>query len=262
MLHKQQRIKNSSLYTLGSFLVLLAVWGMISLSGLISPVFLPSPPTIVQGAAEMFSNQQLIHDILASIYRIFIGFLIASVISLPLGCIIGLHTRSHAALQPLLSFVRYIPPPAFVPLFILWFGIGDLQKILLIVLSIVPYLTLLIVDEIKTVNPQLVESAYTLGLNNQQVVWRVILPHALPGIWNAMRLMVGAGWTFVILAEAIAATSGLGHIMITAQRFVHTADVIVVMLIIGCIGMLTDRAFALTHKRLFHWSHNLAYDSH
>lgn len=238
---------------------LLALWAVVSYSGLIRPLFLPTPAAVFEAVVKLFRELGFAGDILISIWRILLGFLLSAVVSIPLGIYLGMNKKGEAFFDPIISFIRYIPPSAFVPLFILWFGIGELQKVLLIFAGVAPYLTLLIFDVVANTKKEYAEAAYTLGASRNDIILRVVVPQSLPGIWDAMRIMIGAAWTFVVLAEIIAATSGLGYLIITAQRFLQTANVIAAIFIIGLLGLLTDVLFKLAYSKFFPWAEKSTY---
>ena len=241
---------------LGIFL-LFFLWAIISFSGLIQPLFLPTPLAVFDSIIKLFKDLHLLQDIGISIYRIFLGFILSVVFSVPLGIYLGMSKKGQAFFEPIISFIRYIPSSAFVPLFILWFGIGEMQKILLIFAGVAPFLTLLIFDVVANTKKEFIEAAYTLGAKRNDIIYRVIVPQSLPGIWDAMRFMFGAAWTLVVLAEIIAATSGLGYLIITSQRFLRTSNVIAAIFIIGLLGLFTDLFFRFTYKKLFPWQEKL-----
>lgn len=240
-------------------LTVLFLWSIVSYSGLIEPFFLPTPTAVIQASAKLFQEFGLAHDIGVSVYRILLGFGLAVIVSVPLGVLLGINRKLEVFFEPIISFIRYIPPSAFVPLFILWFGIGDLQKTTLIFVGVAPYLILLVFDVVANTKREFVEAAYTLGATTNNIIFRVILPQSLPGIWDAMRIMIGAAWTLVVLAEIIAATSGLGYLIITSQRFLKTPNVIAAILIIGLLGLITDFIFKITYKIFFPWTEKSRY---
>ncbi|MBI4812555.1 ABC transporter permease [Candidatus Falkowbacteria bacterium] len=241
---------------LGVFL-LIFLWAIVSFSGMIRPLFLPTPTAVLDSVVKLFKDLHLLQDIWISIYRIFLGFILSVAFSVPLGIYLGMNKKGQAFFEPIISFVRYIPPSAFVPLFILWFGIGEMQKILLIFAGVAPYLTLLVFDVVANTKKEYIEAAYTLGAKQKDIIYRVVIPQSLPGIWDAMRFMMGAAWTLVVLAEIIAATSGLGYLVIASQRFLRTSNVIAAIFIIGLLGLFTDLLFRFTYKKLFPWQEKL-----
>lgn len=229
-------------------------WSLVTYTGFIKPFFLPTPTAIVSATILLFAHGGLFTDIFASIYRILLGFLVSLAISLPIGILLGVSKTFEAFTKPMIAFVRYIPPSAFIPLAIIWFGIGDSQKVAILVIGIAPYLALLIADAAINTSREFIEAACALGANKMNIILKVIIPNALPQIWDACRLMVGAGWTFVIIAEIVGASSGLGHLMIESQRFLRTANIFAAIIIVGCLGLITDYGFEITYKLLFPWS--------
>lgn len=229
-------------------------WSLLTYTELIKPFFLPSPTAVVSSAVSLAADGSLLADTLASVYRMLLGFLSSLALALPIGIGLGVSRGFGAVSKPLIAFIRYILPSAFIPLAIIWFGIGDFQKIAILVIGIAPYLALLIADTVESVRREFIESARTLGANETGIIFRVIIPHALPHIWDSCRIMVGAGWTFVIIAEIVGASSGLGHLMIESQRFLRTANIFAAIIVIGFLGLITDYCFEITYKLLFPWS--------
>ena len=220
-----------TLLTLAGIASIFIVWAAASYSGKINPIFLPSPVAVAA--------------ILVSIYRVSLGFALSVAVAIPLGTWIGIHKQTEALLNPLSSFLRYTPPSAFLPLFILWFGIGEMEKILVIFLAVTPYLLVLVADIIANTRKEFLYAALTLGAQSRDLLMRVILPQSLPNIWDSMRITIGFGWAFVILAEVVAATSGLGHLIVTSQRFLKTPNVMAAIIVIGLLGLATDLLFKL-----------------
>jgi NitT/TauT family transport system permease protein len=182
------------------------------------------------------------------------GFILSIVVAVPLGVLFGVSRKSEAILKPLIAFVRYVPPSAFIPLIIVWFGIGEIGKISLIFIGVAPYLTLLVADVIHSVRRELLETARTLGATKTDLIFKVILPYSMPAIWDAFRIMFGAAWTFVIIVEIVGSSAGLGHLMIESQRFLRTDTIFAGILVIGLLGILTDYFFEMSSKILFPWT--------
>ena len=218
------------------------------------PFFLPSPSDTLSSLIRLVQNGSLLRDLATSLGRVAGGFLISLIIALPAGLAIGLSKRADALIEPTLNAVRYVPPSAFIPLAILWLGIGEAEKLFIIVIGIAPYLVLLITDAVMAVRREFIESAVTLGADNVQLITRVILPSALPAIWDASRVMMGAAWTFLIIAEIVGASSGLGHMMVEAQRFLKTSTIFAGIITVGAIGLVTDALFKLGYRALFPWT--------
>lgn len=236
------------------FALTFVIWATLTYTGLVKPFFLPSPSNVINSTIRLFVEFNLFLDILISLYRILVGFVLACIIAIPLGILIGSIKWVEAFLEPLVAFVRYIPPSAFVPLSILWFGIGESQKFFIIFIGVAPYLMILTADVVAHVKKEFIEAAYTLGAKDKQIYTQIIIPYSLPGIWDSIRVMLGAAWTFIILVEIIAATSGLGYVIAQSQRFLQTGNVISVIIIIGLLGLITDYIFKITYKRFFPWS--------
>ncbi|MBT4277668.1 ABC transporter permease [Candidatus Falkowbacteria bacterium] len=244
-------------YILKSFLGLFSVfiiWSFLSYAEIIKPFFLPSPTEVIGATIQLFVEFGFLSDILISIYRIAVGFLLAIIIAVPLGILVGTIKSIEAFFEPIVAFIRYIPPSAFVPLSILWFGIGDLEKFFIIFIGVMPYMLILTADVVGNIKNEYIEVGRTFGATTVQIYTKIIIPSSLPGIWDAMRLMLGAAWTFIVLVEIIAATSGLGHVIVQSQRFLQTANVIAVIIIIGFLGLITDYLFKIGHKKFFPWS--------
>lgn len=241
------------LATFGLF-TLLTCWSLLTYTGLVRPFFLPEPTQVLFSIVSLFTDGTLLSDILASVYRILISLIISLLISLPLGIALAVSRKLEAFLEPIISFVRYVPPSVFIPLVIIWFGIGDTEKILILFLGVAPYLTLLIADIAINTRRELLDTALTSGANLKHLITKVIIPNSMPGIWDSFHLMVGAAWTFVIIAEIVGASSGLGHLMIESQRFLRTDHIFAVIIIIGVLGITTDYFFKITYKIFFPWT--------
>ena len=250
---KTRKIQYIFLAILGLVIFLLA-WSFLTYTGLVKPFFLPTPTKILSSIITLLLEGSLLSDIFASVYRILLGFLLSLIVSLPLGITLCVSRKFEAFTEPLIAFIRYIPPSAFIPLAILWFGIGDLEKVAILFLGIAPYLTLLIADIVISTRRELVEAALTLGARGKNIITKVIIPNSLPGIWDSSRLMMGAAWTFVIIAEIVGASSGLGHLMIESQRFLRTDNIFAAIIIIGILGLGTDYFFKITYKIFFPWT--------
>ena len=235
-------------------LVFLVLWEIVSVLHLIPSFFLPSPKAVFESLVFLFKKGNLAGDIGISLFRIIVGFLLSIAVSLPLGIIFGISRKGKAVMEPLVAFIRYVPRSAFIPLIIVWFGVGEFGKVFLIFFGVAPYLTLLIADIIHAVPRDIIEASVTLGATKWNTIFRVILPYSMPAIWDSFRIMLGAAWTFVIIAEIVGSSSGLGHLMIESQRFLRTDNIFAGILVIGVLGILTDLFFRYTAKILFPWN--------
>ncbi|AZO28320.1 ABC transporter permease [Mesorhizobium sp. M1B.F.Ca.ET.045.04.1.1] len=228
----------------------LAWWAATGL-GLVKPIFLPSPGSVAVQLGKLWSDGTLWLDLKASIYRISIGFLIASALAIPIGVLIGSFRAFEAAIEPLVDFIRYMPVVAFVPLSILWAGTGDVQKFLIIFIGTFFQQVLMIMDNVKRVPTDFVGLGRTLGLPDRKILTRIVVPSALPGIWDTLRISLGWAWTWLVLAELVAATSGLGYRITVSQRYFQTNTIIGYILLLGVLGLITDQVMKALGKVLF-----------
>ena len=188
-----------------------------------------------------------------SIYRISVGFLISTALALPIGILIGCYRTWEAAIEPLVDFIRYMPVVAFVPLTILWAGTGDTQKFLIIFIGTFFQQVLLVMDNVKSVPRDFIDLGRTLEMPERRILQRIVLPSAMPAIWDSLRISLGWAWTWLVVAELVAATSGLGYRITTAQRFFQTDPIFGYLLLLGILGLATDQAMKFAGRRLFRY---------
>ena len=239
---------------LGFFVLFVAVWAFFTLGGYVSPTFLASPITMAQEGWLLFTQYNFLHDIGMTVWRVVGGFVLAALIAVPLGIAMGAHKGVEAFFEPFISFCRYLPASAFIPLLILWAGLGELQKLLVIFIGSVFQITLMVAVTVGGARRDLVEAAYTLGANNRGIVRRVLIPGAAPDIAETLRLVLGWAWTYVIVAELIGSSSGIGHMITDSQALLNTGQIIFGIIVIGLIGLVSDFAFKALNRRLFAWS--------
>jgi NitT/TauT family transport system permease protein len=237
-----------------SIAVPILLWWLISKSGLIQPLFLPTPGKVISSGLNLLASGELFTDIAASIYRVSTGFILAAIFSIPLGVLMGTFASIRALLEPIIGVIRYMPAPAFIPLLILYCGIGEEPKILLIFIGTLFFNTLMIMDAVKFVPKELIETAYTLGASRLQVLAQVIFPHVLPNLIDACRVNLAASWQLVIVSELIAATEGLGRRISVAGRFLKTDEIFVGLIAIGLIGLAIDILFRLILRYSCRWA--------
>jgi NitT/TauT family transport system permease protein len=235
------------------FAVLGLLWFAITAADLVLPLFLPSPAQVLSRLAELWSSGQLLADMGISIYRITLGFLISTAIALPIGILIGSYRGWEAAIEPFVDFIRYMPVVAFVPLTILWTGTGDAQKFLIIFIGTFFQQVLLVMDNVKSVPRDFINLGRTLEMAEWRILKGIVLPSAMPAIWDSMRISLGWAWTWLVVAELVAATSGLGYRITTAQRFFQTDLIFGYLLILGLLGLATDQAMKYFGRRLFRY---------
>ncbi len=235
------------------FVLFFALWSIATYGGWVRPLFLASPGRTVQTGIELFVEFGFIADVGVTIWRVVGGFILAAIVAVPLGIAMGAFKPFEAVLEPLVSFSRYLPASAFIPLLILWAGVGEAQKLALIFIGSVFQLILMIAVIVGSVRLDLVEAAYTLGARRNGIVFRVLLPAAAPQVFEALRLVLGWAWTYVIVAELIGASSGIGHMIMDAQRLLDTGQMIFGIFVIGLIGLISDFLFKTLNERLFPW---------
>jgi len=234
--------------------VLLLLWWLVTHFGWVVPLFLPSPEDVILEGWRQLTEGVLIADASVSIYRIVVGWLSATVVAVPIGILMGNYRIVEGSLEPLISTVRYMPIVALIPLSILWAGIGDTQKILILFLGTFFQQALMIMDNVKNIDMNLIRAGQTLGFSNNEILRRIILPAALPGIWDTLRITLGWTWTYLVVAELVAANEGLGRRIMDAQRYLATDTILFGTLFIGILGLLTDYFFKKAGQRLFRWN--------
>ena len=239
---------------IGFFVLFVLVWAGFTLGGYVSPTFLASPVTMVQEGWLLFTEYNFLHDIGMTVWRVMGGFVLATAIAVPLGIAMGAYKPIEAFFEPFVSFCRYLPASAFIPLLILWAGIGETQKLLVIFIGSVFQIVLMVAVTVGGARRDLVEAAYTLGADGRGIVRRVLIPGAAPGIAETLRLVLGWAWTYVIVAELIGASQGIGHMITDSQALLATDQIIFGIITIGLIGLVSDLAFKRANRALFRWA--------
>jgi NitT/TauT family transport system permease protein len=238
---------------LSSFAFFLVIWSILTYGKVVDPLFLPTPGRVLQAGIDLFVDFGFTNDILNSVYRVMLGFIAAAILGVPLGLLMGTFKVAEAITEPVVGFIRYMPASAFIPLFILWLGIGDVEKIAIIFVGSFFQLVLMVAVVAKNVHQDMLETAYTLGAKRFQVIRKVLLPASLPGIVETLRIIVGWAWTYIIVAELVASASGIGYMIISSQRMLRTGNIIFGILTIGMLGLITDYLFKWFYNRLFPW---------
>jgi NitT/TauT family transport system permease protein len=239
-----------------SLLLPLIAWSVLSYGGFVKPLFLPTPTVVVQDFWTLLQAGDLVQDIVMSISRVGWGFLISALISIPLGLLMGTFKSIEGLFEPILGLLRYMPAAAFIPLIILWIGLGEPSKIAIIFLGSFFYNTLMIADAVKFISPDFFKAAYTLGASQKDVFLKVIFPAILPNIIDTLRINIAGAWNFVVVAELVAAQSGLGFRIMTAQRFLRTDEIFVGIILIGLIGLAIDFIFKAIFRLVVPWAVN------
>ena len=236
------------------FVLFFAVWAVATLGGFVPKTFLADPIAMVRSGWVLLAEQGFAKDIGYTVWRVLGGFVLAAVLAVPLGVLMGAFKPVEAFFEPFVSFARYLPASAFIPLLILWAGIGEAQKLSLIFIGSFFQLVLMIALQVGGTRRDLVEAAYTLGATDWGVVKRVLIPAAAPQIAETLRLVLGWAWTYVIVAELIGASNGIGHMITDSQALLATDQIIFGIITIGVIGLVSDLAFKRANRAMFRWA--------
>lgn len=237
-----------------TFIVIFAAWTLLCVSGSVKELFLPSPLKVLNDVIDCAKDGSLWINMGYSIFRITMGFIFSVVIGVPLGILAGSFKRLDAVIAPVCEFIRYMPVPAFVPLVMVWCGIGEGAKISIVFLGCFFQMVLMIADDARSVSDDLLSSSYTLGTTRLTTVTKVLIPAMSPKMMLTLRMMIGWGWTYLTVAKLVASNSGLGYSILKAQRFLHTESIFSGILVIGILGLITDRLFAFAIKKMFPWA--------
>jgi taurine transport system permease protein len=225
--------------------------------GWVKPLFVPAPMTVVQKFFSIwdtgFTGTPFFEHVGISTARVFGAFILACLIGIPLGLAMGMSPVMRGLLDPPIEFYRPIPPLAYLPLMIIWFGIGETSKVLLIFLSVFAPIVLGARSGVKSAAIEQIHAAYSFGASRWQVLRHVILPSALPEILTAMRIGIGFGWTTLVAAEMVAATKGVGYMVLSASQFLQTPVVIMGIFVIAFIAFAFDLFMRLMIQRLVPW---------
>ena len=236
-----------------AFALLLGLWHFSAAQELIRRDFLPTPWSVLVALHELFTQRGFSEDVLISIYRVWGAFLLSAALALPLGILMSTYRVVGATVEPVVDFIRYLPVPALVPLLIIWFGIGEASKIAVLWMGTFFQLVLLIADDTKRIPREYIETGLTLGARPAAIMRDIVIPAMLPSTVDNLRITLGWCWTYLIIAEIVAANSGIGHVIWSMRRFVKTPEVMAGILVIGIIGLLTDQLIRLGHRRYFRY---------
>ena len=233
-------------------IVIIIVWYLIT-GGLhlVRPYVLPSPVEVLYSAINIIQTGKLLQNTMDTLFKVFAGLILASIVAIPLGIILGWYQTLEDLASFVISILRPIPPVAWIPFSILWFGIGTIPAVFIIFMGCVFPILVYTIDGVKRTDKVLIESAQTLGANDWNVLKRVILPSTVPYIVSGLKVGVGIALMCTISAEMIGSSSGLGYMILTATNLFDPGTTVVGMLVIGLIGLVLDYVFGLAQKRIF-----------
>jgi NitT/TauT family transport system permease protein len=233
-------------------IIVLIFWYIITVPIQLVPNFvLPTPYMVVQSGYELIMNGQLLDDTVSSLIKVFSGLILGAVVAIPLGVVLGWSERLESMSSVIVGVLRPIPPVAWIPFSILWFGIGLVPGIFLIFMGCVFPILISTIDGVKRTDKVLIEAGQTLGTSNLQSLTKVVFPSAIPAIVSGLKVAVGIALMCTIAAEMVASNNGIGHLIITASNLFDTGAIIIGMLVIGIIGLIFDLVFRKVQKRIF-----------
>ena len=239
-----------------SILIPLLGWYLFANYSGINSTFLPSPNDVINALARLWQKGFLTKDIAASFTRVTVGFFLSTLVAIPLGIMMGSFASIRSLFEPIIGIVRYMPAPAFIPLLIIYLGIDEAPKIALIFIGTVFFNILMIMDAVKFIPKDLIETTYTLGGSRWQVLVQVISPYILPSIIDTFRINIATSWNLVVVAELLAASEGLGKRILLAQKFLKTDEIFACLIVLGLIGFALDLFFRLLLRITCKWTFN------
>ncbi|MGI9501333.1 MAG: ABC transporter permease [Geminicoccaceae bacterium] len=249
----QASARTETLLGAGAFVGLILFWQLIASFELMPARFLPGPLAVLEALGRMLFQNDFLSDIGISIARVWVAFLLSVTMAVPLGIWMSSYRLVGALTEPVVDFIRYLPVPALVPLLLIWLGIGEESKIAVLWMGTFFQLVLLIADDAKRVPWEYVEIGYTLGARPRQIIRDIVVPSMAPSMVDNLRITLGWCWTYLIVAEIVAANSGIGHAIWSMRRFVKTPEVMAGILTVGVIGLATDQLIRYAHRRYFRY---------
>jgi len=249
------------LVPLVTIVVIIALWSLAASRGWVSKVFLPSPLAVLKSAYQVsvsgFADSTLLQHLLASLGRVFGALAASIVVAVPIGAIIASSRIGRGIFDPVVEFLRPLPPLAYLPLIIIWFGIGEASKVLVIGLAMAPPIIIATAAGVRSVSRDRLNAARSLGATRLQLLRFVVLPSALPSIVTGIRIALGAGWSTLVAAELVAASRGLGFMIQSAATFLGTDVVILGIAVIGIVAILLELLMRALERRFVPWSTHL-----
>jgi NitT/TauT family transport system permease protein len=235
------------------FLVVMGLWHSATSLELVKPQFLPSPAAVAGALLRLFRETDYVWDVLTSVARVWTGFLASAVIAIPLGILMSSYRGIGALIEPINDFIRYLPVPALVPLTLIWLGIGEDSKIALLFIGTFFQLMLLIADDARRVPKEFIETGRTLGAGDWALMKDILLRAMMPNMVDSLRITLGWCWTYLLVAEIVASSSGIGFELWTARRYGKTPEVFAGIFTIGIIGLVSDQLIRALHRRWFRY---------
>lgn len=236
--------------------LIFAGWCLLAYGEFVREDFLPTPVAVILAGISATADGSLLTNTGYSLIEIVSGFLIASLFAVPLGILMGSFKVAEAAIEPIANFMRYIPVSALIPLLILWVGIDIEEKITVIFLGTFFQQLILIADVSRGVSQDLLDVSYTLGADRRVVVRRVLIPATMPGVMDTLRVTLGWAWTYLVVAEIVAANKGLGYFILNSMRGLYTDQIFLGIMVIGLLGLITDQLFKLLRDWFLPWAAN------
>lgn len=237
-----------------SVIIPLIIWFLLANNAQIDSVFLPSPNDVREALLRLREKGFLFKDIGASFTRVTIGFFLSTLVAIPLGIMMGSFASIRSLFEPIIGILRYMPAPAFIPLLIIYLGIDEAPKIALIFIGTVFFNVLMIMDAVKFIPKDLIETTYTLGGSRWQILTQVIMPYIVPSILDTFRINIATSWNLVVVAELLAASEGLGKRILLAQKFLKTDEIFACLIVLGLIGFMLDLFFRLLLRLSCKWA--------
>jgi NitT/TauT family transport system permease protein len=238
------------------WVIFFTAWKLAVVFEAVNLLLVPPPEKVLAALYELLMGGRFIGDIGVSVLRVVGSFIGACLVAVPLGILMGTFASVESFANPFVSAWRYLPAPAFIPILLMWLGTGEGPKLALLFIGVVFFLITLVMDYTRQVRIELIETSLTLGATQKQVLWTVIVPAVLPNVLIAMRQMLAVSWTYLVIAEIVASTTGIGAMMMRARRFLHTDEIMAGILVIGVLGLLFDLLFRWLHRALFGYLYN------
>lgn len=247
---KGKRLFLQAVYALLVFIGFLLIWQLIASAGLFLPSLLPAPLDVGHALVELYQSGVLAQHVAVSVLRVLTGFFVAMLLAVPLGIMLGWYRRLGMAFYPFIQVVRTISPIAWIPLAILWFGIGNKPAIFIIFITSFFPILIATMHAQRHIDPAIIKTAINFGANGKSLLFKVIFPASFPYIMVGLRIALGIAWVIVVAAEMVGMRSGLGFMILDARNFLRTDMVIAGMIVIGIIGLLLDKLMSIFEKKI------------